>query len=293
MTSSDPTPGPSAIAGGLPNSDAPLPYAFERVQRDSDGQEAARLEAQNLLLEKLDPLALVPPTAPDGTILDLGSGTGFWALRLAARVPQGRVVCLDRSLDLLDRVRQRMVGATAAKVEVLHQDLRDLHLPEAAYDLIFTCMVLAHVQDLEAVLAEAARALKPGGWIACFEPLQQSRSFAQSQPPSPNLDFLLDQLLEVVELRGSDLAVSLKIAHLLDRLGLEAVTLRDFGLGLHGEDAVTCIREVFLPLVRAYLRHRWDPEALARRLRAADQEARTAHLWLDHRRAVVLARRPA
>jgi SAM-dependent methyltransferase len=276
----------------MPDPDSPLPYAFERLQRDSDGGEVARLEAQNLMLDKLAPLDQLPPTPSGGTILDLGSGTGFWSLRLAARVPRGRIVCLDRSLELLELARRRLAGANPAQAEFLHQDLRCLHLPEQAFDLIFTSMTLAHVQELEGTLARLGDALKPGGWIACFEPIQQSPRFCSIHPPCSNLDFLLDRLMEVVEERGSDLSVALKIAHHLDRMGLEEVTLRNYGNALHGQDAATTILEVFLPLARAYLRHRWDPHLLDRRLEAASGEAALPHLWLDFRRAVVLARKP-
>jgi ubiquinone/menaquinone biosynthesis C-methylase UbiE len=285
-----PNGGPSALPGGLP--DAPVPYAFERVQRDSGGQEVARLEAQNLLLEKFDPLTQVPPTPRDGTILDVGSGTGFWSQRLAARVPEGRIVCLDRSQELLELVGHRLAGAGTARVEFLHQDLRELDLPERAFDLIFTCVTLVHVQELEGALGHLVPALKPGGWLACFEPMLQTRRFTELYPPCPNLDFLMDRLLEVVQERGSDLSVSLKLAHHLERMGLEDVALKDFGAALRGPDATGCLRDVFLPLARAYLRQRWEPELLERRLEAAAQEASQPHLWVDFRRVAVVARRP-
>lgn len=282
--------GPSALAG-TPQ-DPPVPYAFERVQQDSEGGEVARLEAQNLLMETCRPLALLPPTPPAGRILDAGSGTGFWSLRLAARVPQGEIVCLDRSEDLLDLARRRLEGRCSAQADYLHQDLRRLDLPEQAFDLVFTCMTLAHVRELEAALGSLAAALKPGGWIACFEPMHQSRRFLDHHPHCPNLDFLMDRLTEVAAERGSDLSAALKIAHHLDRLGLADLGLRDFGVALQGQEASRCAREVFLPLARAYLRSRWEPELLERRLEAARQEAALPHLWLDYRRAVVLARRP-
>ena len=153
-------------------------------------------------------------------------------------------------------------------------------------------MTLAHVRELEAALTVLTAALKPGGWIACFEPVCQSRGFMTLHPPCPNLDFLLDRLAEVAEERGSDLAAALKIAHRLDHLGLADVSLRDFGQALHGADAAFCAREVVLPLVRAYLRPRWEADLLDRRLEAARLEAARPQVWLDHRRAVVLARRP-
>ena len=268
------------------------PYAFERVQRDSGGTEVARLEAQNLLMEKAGPMAQLPPTPLDGAILDVGSGTGFWSLRLAGRVPRGRITCLDRSEELLSMARKRLEDAGCLRASYLHQDLRNLALPDRTFDLVFTSVTLAHVRELEGALARIVASLKPGGWLACFEPIQQSRRFCELHPPCANLDFLLDRLMEVVEERGSDLAVALKIAHHLDRMGLEDVVLRNYGTALHGEDVAVNIRQVFLPLVRTYLRHRWEPDLLERRLEAAGREAAQPHVWMDFRRAVVLGRKP-
>ena len=272
--------------------ESPVPYAFERVQADGDGLEAARLEAQNLLFERAAPLDQIPPTPAGGTILDVGSGTGFWSLRLAARVPQGQITCLDRSVELLALARARLQAQGTIQAEYLHQDLRCLNLPREAYDLAFTSVTLAHVQELEAVLGQLVASIKPGGWIACFEPVQQSPRFCGTHPPCPNLDRLMDNLLEVVEERGSDLSVGLKIAHHLDRMGMEATVLRNYGTALHGEEAVFCIQKVFLPLVKAYLRHKLEPEQLERILQAAAQEVTLPHLWLDFRRSVILAQKP-
>ena len=285
--------GPSACGGGLLDPEAPVPYAFEQVQEDGGGGEVARLEAQNLLFEKAGPLDHLPALPPDGAILDVGSGTGFWSLRLAARIPQGRITCLDRSPELLDLARRRLEGPGATQAAFLHQDLRCLDLPEGAYDLIFTSVTLAHVQEREATLARLVAALKPGGWIACFEPAQQARQFCDLHPPCPSLSFLMDHLLEEVLARGSDLSVGLKLAHDLERLGMEETVMRNYGAALHGEDLQTCLREVFLPLAGAYLRRRWEPGILASHLDAAAQEATLPHLWLDFRRSVVLARKPA
>ena len=283
---------PLPATGERVATDPSVPYAFERLQQDGEGAEVARLEAQNLLFEKAGPLAQLPPTPADGAILDVGSGTGFWSLRLSARVPRGRITCLDRSVELLDLARQRLEAAGARQADYLHQDLRRLALPEATYDLAFTSVTLAHVRELDSILAKLMAALKPGGWIACFEPVHQSREFCHLHPPCPMLSALMNEVLEVVEGRGSDLSVSLKIAHRLDHMGMEETVLRNFGAALHGDDLLVCIREVFLPLAKAYLRDRGEAELLQRHLNTAAKEAALPHLWMDFRRAVVLARKP-
>jgi SAM-dependent methyltransferase len=137
----------------VPPPGSPTPYAFEQVMRASGGTEPARLEAQNRLFEKQGPLDQLPPLPADGRILDAGSGTGYWSVRLAGLVPRGRVVCLDRSPDLLERARARLEQAGFPRSEYLQQDLRDLHLPADTFDLVFTSMTLVHVAELDEALS--------------------------------------------------------------------------------------------------------------------------------------------
>jgi SAM-dependent methyltransferase len=268
-----------------------VPYTFERIQREGGGAEVARLEIQNQLLEKAGPLDQLPSLPADARVLDVGSGTGFWSLRLARRAPRGHVTCLDRSGELLELARRRL-EAEGFQGAFLRQDLRRLDLPRDAFDLVFTSVTLAHVVELEPALEALAGSLKPGGWMACFEPLQPSRRFCDFHPPCAHLGFLMEQVLQEVADRGTDLGVGLKIAWTLDRMGLEDTVLRSYGTALRGEDALACARDAFLPLARAYLAHRWEPEVLEGRVAAARKEAEGCALWVDLRRAVVLARKP-
>ena len=274
--------------------DPGVPYAFETMLHDSAGGEIARLESQNLLLEKHRPLDHLPPTPDQGRVLDVGSGTGFWSLRLAARVPLGQVVCLDRSPELLGHARARLEAAGVSQAVYLQQDLRQLALPTATFDLVFTCVTLTHVAELDAALTDLVAALKPGGWIACFEPLQGSDRMFNLHPPCPKLDRLMDRMAEVARARGSDFSVALKIAHHLEQMGLEAVAVRSFGEATHGAEARSGIQEVFLPIVRTYLLSQLAPAALDALLAEAQAEA-AAHpsLWVDLKRTIVLGRKPA
>ena len=276
----------------VPPSGSPTPYAFEQVMADSEGTETTRLEAQNRLYEKQAPLDLIPPLPEDGRILDVGSGMGYWAVRLAGKVPRGRVACLDRSPELLDQARIRLEQVGVLNAEFLHQDLRNLDLPAKAFDLVFTCMTLVHVQELEEVLRRLVRSLKPGGWITCFEPIHEPRGMFDSYPACDNLMFFVDQVQEVCRERGTNLAVGLKIAHALDTLGLEATALRYFGEAPHGEDLRIWVEEIFLPIAKTYLRSRFQPEFLEGRLRLAREEAARPGTWINLKRSMVMARAP-
>lgn len=93
------------------------------------------------------------------TLLDLGCGTGRWALRLAAR--GAHVTALDFSPGMLAAARAKS-GAHAVRF-VEHDLRRPLPFADASFERVVSGLVLEHVHDLSAFFAEIARVLVPGG----------------------------------------------------------------------------------------------------------------------------------
>lgn len=93
-------------------------------------------------------------------VLDLGCGPGHWSARLADRVGEsGAVTGLDLAPGMLEEARRRHGG----RVRWLCADAAALPLPGGCLDLVFSNLALQWCPDLEAVLAELHRVLRPGG----------------------------------------------------------------------------------------------------------------------------------
>lgn len=90
---------------------------------------------------------------------DLGCGTGRVSESLAPFV--GRVIAVDGSPQMLDAARDRL--RDAANVDLRRGELESLPLADGELDAAVLFLVLHHVVDPAIVLAEAARALRPGG----------------------------------------------------------------------------------------------------------------------------------
>ncbi len=105
---------------------------------------------------------LVPPCpAGEGrTVLDVatGAGTLLSALRTVAGDPgTGRLVALDYSAGML-----ALADPTVPRVRA---DAAALPLPVSSADVAVYSFVLFLLPDARAAVAEAARVLRPGGWL--------------------------------------------------------------------------------------------------------------------------------
>jgi SAM-dependent methyltransferase len=101
----------------------------------------------------------------DEQAVDVGCGAGALALALAPLVRE--VVGLDRVPELLALARERAPG-NATFVE---GDATSLPFEQASFDLAASMRTLHHVRRPEAVVAELARVVRPGGRILVIDQL--------------------------------------------------------------------------------------------------------------------------
>lgn len=101
--------------------------------------------------------ALVPPaTRPGALLVDLGCGAGLLAPHLAGK--GYRHVGVDLTTSALAQAAAH--GVTAVRGDVCRVPLAD-----GCADVVCAGEILEHVPDLPAAVAEACRALRPGGLL--------------------------------------------------------------------------------------------------------------------------------
>jgi SAM-dependent methyltransferase len=94
--------------------------------------------------------------------LEVGAGAGSITRWLSAQVgPTGTVVAAD--IDV------RHLTDMPGNVLVRQLDVQTEPLPENAFDLIHTRLVLNHLPEREKVLDKLIQALRPGGWLVVEE----------------------------------------------------------------------------------------------------------------------------
>ena len=115
---------------------------------------------------------------PEWTVADIGTGTGYLLPVLAARFR--RVVAVDPSPTMLDAARRRPDLAVGGKIDFREGSLERLPMPDGELDAAIACLVLHHVAEPKAALAELRRAVRPGGCVLLVEQeLHHDSSFHQ------------------------------------------------------------------------------------------------------------------
>jgi trans-aconitate 2-methyltransferase len=100
----------------------------------------------------------------DESILDAGCGTGRLTADLLQALPNGRVVALDLSQNMLRSAREYLQPQFGPRAQVLAADLQDLPF-ENAFDGIVSTAAFHWVLDHDRLFRGLYRALRPRGWL--------------------------------------------------------------------------------------------------------------------------------
>jgi demethylmenaquinone methyltransferase/2-methoxy-6-polyprenyl-1,4-benzoquinol methylase len=113
---------------------------------------------------------------PGQLLLDVAGGTGDVALHALPRLappeaaPRGSVLVCDASEGMLEVGRARALDqGILAGIEWVCADAERLPVADRSIDLYTIAFGLRNVTRIDAALAEARRALKPGGRFLCLE----------------------------------------------------------------------------------------------------------------------------
>jgi trans-aconitate methyltransferase len=104
------------------------------------------------------------PLRGDETALDLGCGSGRLTEFLLRKLPQGRVIAVDRSANMLLAARDHLDGEFGERVEFLQASLDELTLDQVA-DLAFSNAAFHWIRDHRRLFRAVFKAMKPGGWL--------------------------------------------------------------------------------------------------------------------------------
>ena len=108
--------------------------------------------------------------AKGASVADIGAGSGYITVRLAARVgATGRVFANDVQPQMLNILARRLNNANITNVTLIEGTLDDPKLPPASVDLVLMVDVYHELSQPQAILRHLRESLKPGGRLVLLE----------------------------------------------------------------------------------------------------------------------------
>jgi ubiquinone/menaquinone biosynthesis C-methylase UbiE/DNA-binding MarR family transcriptional regulator len=132
-------------------------------------------------------LAEIVAAAAPHDLLDIGTGTGRMLEILAPHA--GNALGIDQSREMLAVARVNLERAGLANSIVRLADMYQLPLADASFDAIVIHQVLHYADRPDAVIAEAARVLRPGGILVIVDFAPHGLEFLRDEQAHRRLGF--------------------------------------------------------------------------------------------------------
>ena len=113
---------------------------------------------------------------------------------------------IDLSREMLSIARNRLDQPELRHVQVRNGDIFSLNLEPASFDTALIHMVLHYLDDPAKAVAEAARALKPGGRLLIADFAPHSLEFLRTDHAHRRLGFTVEEVVQACEAAGLTLA---------------------------------------------------------------------------------------
>jgi ubiquinone/menaquinone biosynthesis C-methylase UbiE len=123
---------------------------------------------------------------PQAWVADVGSGPGYFALRLARAVPHGVVFAVDVEPRQLDRLNEHLTREGLQNVVPVLAPAEDPRLPPALFDLVLVVNTYHHFPDRVGYLRRLRSALRSRGRLVIID--YHKRDLPVGPPPEHKLE---------------------------------------------------------------------------------------------------------
>jgi len=106
------------------------------------------------------------------TVVDFGSGSGGWAIPLAEKLEDGKVIAIDILEEPLSALKSKLKIKNIDNIEIIQSNVEGLNgskLFSGFCDLLLMTNLLFQIKDKEAVLEEGKRIIKDQGKILIID----------------------------------------------------------------------------------------------------------------------------
>ncbi|HEY2955168.1 MAG TPA: methyltransferase domain-containing protein [Candidatus Eisenbacteria bacterium] len=197
-------------------------------------------------------------------VLDVGAGPGYATVDLAEIVgPAGRVLAIERSARFLAVAREACARRGLANVDFREMDLMTEPLGASGLDASWCRWVAAFVSSPARLVAEIARALRPGG-VAMFHEYGAYETWRLA-PRGPAHDSFVSMVVKSWRETGGEPDVGLELPGLLDGAGFRLRSASPLIFALRPDDYMW----------------RWPAGFIEIHLRRQLEQGRVERAWAD------------
>lgn len=115
------------------------------------------------------------PLTREMTAMEFGAGTGLLSFLLKDHLKE--VILIDNSQGMVKVLNDKIKASGAENLRILNIDLEHDGFNERRFDLIYTLMVLHHVDDIKGIIKKFYDLLHPGGYLAVADLYSEDGSF--------------------------------------------------------------------------------------------------------------------
>lgn len=112
------------------------------------------------------------------SIMELGSGTGYFTALMLSQYPEYKITCMDKSPEMLDLAKRKeeIAGCTFIEGDIT------TGLPEGTFDCIVSTLTLHHISDnsRKNLIDGIYQKLNPGGLFICGDVMRPEEDWIES-----------------------------------------------------------------------------------------------------------------
>ncbi|NQU64022.1 MAG: class I SAM-dependent methyltransferase [SAR324 cluster bacterium] len=129
-------------------------------------------------------------------LVDVGAGTGFFALPFADKMPKGIVYACDSSDTMMDWLKENLPREYDGRVIPLKTEENSIGLDDQIADLVFMMMLHHELDSPLQMLQEVKRLLKPGGKVMIVDWAKKEIPFGPPMEIRVAAEIIQKQLLQ-------------------------------------------------------------------------------------------------
>jgi len=150
--------------------------------------------------EILDALHLKPTSI----VADIGAGTGYFSVRIAKRIPDGKIFAADIEPDMVSYLGERAHREHLTNLVPVLATAGAANLPEPV-DVVLVVDTYHHIGNRPQYFAKLKSSLRPGGWLAIVD-------FKADSPSGPPAQYRIspEKITEELNAAGYSLLETLQ-----------------------------------------------------------------------------------